>query len=83
MEDNFFEKAKEVENFQEENRNDVQGTFLSIIKDSFVDCCLNTSAHAIPNIFRTTNWVIRVPWLFLFLVASGASIYCKTLFFLN
>lgn len=50
----------------------------TILKESFVDVCSNTTAHAIPNIFRSDNIIIKIYWLLLLLLATGCSIYCKS-----
>lgn len=52
-------------------------TVKSILKDSLIEVCSNTTAHAIPNIFRTENWIVRIYWLLLLIAATGGSLYCN------
>lgn len=52
-------------------------TYSSIIKNSLFNVASNTTTHALPNILRTENLIIKLFWIFLFALACGGSIYCN------
>ena len=48
-----------------------------LFKEVLKEICSNSTSHAIPNIARTENSLVRVLWLILLLGGTGAGIYCK------
>jgi hypothetical protein len=48
-----------------------------LFKEAFVKVIIESTSHGLPNVFRTTNWIIRIGWLLLFLAGSGAALYCS------
>ena len=47
----------------------------NFIKDKTKNCCLSTTCHGIPNIFRTENNLIKCIWYFSILVGVSFSSY--------
>ena len=45
---------------------------------NFEEFCRKTSAHGIINLFKATNWVIRVIWISLIIAFAGYCTYSKT-----
>jgi hypothetical protein len=50
---------------------------IDVVIEAFSKVCSESTCHALPNIFRTDNWIIRIFWLVLFLGGSGFALYCK------
>lgn len=51
-------------------------TIGQIIKSTFVETCSNTTAHALPGIFRSKYLAVKIIWLILFIIGLIASVYC-------
>ncbi|CAF0900901.1 unnamed protein product [Brachionus calyciflorus] len=48
---------------------------LLILKETFVDFCSNSTAHALPSVFRSENVIVKIIWMILFFVGVGGCIY--------
>jgi hypothetical protein len=61
-------------NQNEVNKPNVLPTFKLIIVEWF----LSTTAHALPNIFRTSNIILKIIWLCCFITCSAVCIYAMS-----
>ena len=64
----------ENQKVEEKSKN---GFVVDLYMEALRKVCSESTCHALPNIFRTDNWIIRIFWLVLFLAGSGAALYCK------
>ena len=48
-----------------------------LFKEVLKEICSNSTAHAIPNIARTDNPIVKIFWFILLLGGTGAGIYCN------
>ena len=48
-----------------------------IVKQTFVEACINSTAHALPNVFRSDSIILKIIWLILFLCGVGGCVYCN------
>lgn len=53
----------------------------TLFKESLVNRCIESSANGLPNIFKTSNWFVKILWIFLFTAGCGAGLYCNLKFF--
>ena len=37
----------------------------------------DSSAHGIKNVFKNTNWFVKIFWMVMFLTSSSVAVYCK------
>lgn len=46
-------------------------------KSHFVEWCLDTSTHGLPNVIKADNWILKIIWIILILTAVAGCLYCK------
>jgi hypothetical protein len=56
---------------------------LELIKKKTLELALVSSAHGVPNIFRTNKFVMKIVWAFLFIIFSAISFYTVALVISN
>lgn len=53
------------------------GLWIKLLSSAFYEVFSNSTAHALPNVLRSHNWIIRIMWIILFLGGIvGAIIFC-------
>ena len=54
-------------------------SFVGIFTETFLTTCRESTANGLPNIFKNSNWAVKVFWAVLFGAGLGASVYCTVL----
>jgi hypothetical protein len=49
----------------------------SIAVEKIVNVVSDSTAHGIKNVFKSTNWFVKIFWIVMFLTSSCVAIYCK------
>jgi len=68
---------------QKREEKGMKSNSIEFFKEAFAKVCSESTAHGLPNIFSTKNWIVRIFWLLLFFAGSGAALYCKETFLIS
>ena len=49
----------------------------SIAVEKIVNVVSDSTAHGIKNVFKSTNWFVKIFWMVMFLTSSSVAVYCK------
>ena len=49
----------------------------TIALEKIVNVVSDSTAHGIKNVFKSSNWFVKIFWLVMFLTSSCVAVYCK------